>query len=116
MDFYGPSELTSLKSSEDPKAPEAILLGASPIARADLAKIASPVTYIDKNDPPFLIIHREKDDLVRNRQSKLLSGWFTSTGVVNELIIVPNSPNFGDMFDVDTIRTKVIAFLKKYLK
>jgi len=116
VDFYGPSELTSLYSSEDPKAPEAILLGATPIARPDLAKIASPVTYIDKNDPPFLIIHGEKDDMVPNRQSKLLSAWLTATGVENELIIVPNAPHFGNMFDVDEIQTKVMGFLKKHLK
>ncbi len=61
VDFYGPSELTSLKSSEDPKAPEAILLGATPVARPDLSKIASPVTYVDKKDPPFLIIHGGND-------------------------------------------------------
>lgn len=115
VDFYGPSELTSLKSSDDPNAPETILLGATPIARPDLAKIASPVTYVDKNDPPFLIVHGEKDDMVWNRQSKLLSGWLTAVGVENELIIVPNAPHFGEMFDVDTIRTKVIAFLEKHL-
>lgn len=116
VDFYGPSELTSLNSSEDPNAPEAILLGATPIARPDLARIASPVTYIDKNDPPFLIIHGEKDDMVPNRQSKLLSGWLAVTGVENELIIVPDAPHFGNMFDVDVIQTKVIGFLKKHLK
>ena len=116
VDFYGPSELTSLKSSEDPKAPEAILLGATPVSRPDLARIASPVTYVDANDPPFLIVHGEKDDIVWNRQSKLLSGWLTAKGVENELIIVPNAPHFGEMFDVDAIQTKVIAFLTKHLK
>jgi dipeptidyl aminopeptidase/acylaminoacyl peptidase len=115
VDFYGPSELTSLKSSEEPKAPEAILLGATPVERPDLARVASPVTYVDKDDPPFLIIHGEKDDIVWNRQSKLLSGWLTSAGVENELIIVPDAPHFGDMFDVENIRTKVMAFLKKNL-
>ncbi|WP_373512316.1 alpha/beta hydrolase fold domain-containing protein [Persicitalea sp.] len=116
VDFYGPSELTSLKSSEDPKAPEAILLGATPIARPDLSKIASPVTYVDKNDPPFLIIHGGNDEIVWNRQSKLLNGWLTTAGVENELIIVPDAPHFGTMFDVENIRTKVISFLKKHLK
>lgn len=116
VDFYGPSELTSLKSSEDPKAPEAILLGAAPVARPDLSKIASPVTYVDKNDPPFLIIHGEKDDIVWNRQSKLLSGWLTALGVENELLIVQDAPHFGDMFDVVDIRTKVMAFLEKHMK
>ncbi len=116
VDFYGPSDLSSLKSSEDPKANESILLGASPLTRPDLAKIASPVTYVDKNDPPFLIIHGEKDESVPNRQSKLLSAWLTVMGVENELIIVPNAPHYGEMFDVDTIRTKVIGFLKNHLK
>ena len=36
VDFYGPSELTSLKSSDDPKAPEAVLIGAAPVARREL--------------------------------------------------------------------------------
>ncbi|MEI7584332.1 alpha/beta hydrolase [Runella sp.] len=116
VDYYGPSELTSLASSEDPKAPEGILLGASPIARPDLAAIASPVTYIDKNDPPFLIFHGEKDNIVTNRQSKLLSGWLTAKGVKNELIIVKDAPHFGKMYDTEEFKNKVIGFLKAELK
>lgn len=116
VDYYGPSELTSLGSSEDPKAPEAILLGASPVSRPDLAKIASPVTYVDKNDPPFLIFHGEKDNIVTNRQSKLLSGWLSAVGVKNDLVIVPNAPHFGKMFDIPEYRNKVINFLKEALK
>ena len=116
VDYYGPSELTSLGSSEDPKAPEAILLGAPPVARPDLAKIASPVTYVDKNDPPFLIFHGEKDNIVTNRQSKLLSGWLSAVGVKNELIIVPNAPHFGKMFDIPEYKDKVIGFLKEALR
>jgi acetyl esterase/lipase len=115
VDFYGPSELTSLKSSDDPKSPEAILLGAAPLARPDLAKIASPVTYVDKSDPPFLIIHGEKDNIVPNQQSKLLHGWLQAVGVPSELIIVKDAPHFGAMYDVDEIRNKVIVFLKKHL-
>lgn len=116
VDFYGPSDLVSLKSSEDPNSAEAKLIGAAPIARPDLARRASPVTWVDKNDPPFLIIHGENDDMVWNRQSKLLSSWLTVNGVENELIIVPGAPHYGEMFDADAIRTKVMAFLLKHLK
>jgi acetyl esterase/lipase len=116
VDFYGPSELVLLKSAEDPKSPESILLGDSPINRPDLARIASPVTYVDKNDPPFLIIHGEKDDLVNPQQSKLLHSWLNAVGVQNELIIVKDAPHFGIMFDVDEIRSKVLRFLKTTLK
>lgn len=116
VDFYGPAELASLKSSEDPGSPEAILLGAAPVSRPDLARIASPVTYVDPNDPPFLIIHGENDELVWNRQSKLLSAWLTVSDVENELIIVPGAPHFGVMFDSDPIRSKVLSFLRKHLQ
>lgn len=116
VDYYGPSELTSLASSEDPKAPEGLLIGDSPVSRPDLAAIASPVTYIDKNDPPFLIFHGEKDNLVTNRQSKLLSGWLTVKGVKNELIIVEDAPHFGKMYDTEAFKNKVVSFLKAELK
>lgn len=116
VDFYGPSELILLKSADDPKSPESILLGDSPINRPDLAKIASPVTYVDKNDPPFLIIHGEKDDMVNPQQSKLLHSWLNTVGVQNELIIVKDAPHYGTMFDADEIRKKVVVFLKTAMK
>jgi acetyl esterase/lipase len=116
VDFYGPSDLVLLRNSDDPKSPEATLIGAAPLARPDLAKVASPVTYVDKNDPPFLIIHGEKDDIVSNKQSKLLHAWLDIVGVQNELIIVKDAPHFGAMYDVDEIRNEVIGFLKQQLK
>ena len=63
----------------------------------------------------FLIIHGEKDHLVSSKQSKLLSAWLNISGVPNELIIVKDAPHFGVMFDVDEVRNKVMAFLKKQL-
>lgn len=116
VDFYGPTDLTIFPGAEDPKSPESILIGATPVDRPDLAKAAGPLTYIDKNDPPFLIFHGEKDNLVSNRHSKLLSSWLNHYGVKNELTIVKDAPHFGRMYDVEEIRTKVIGFLKAELK
>jgi acetyl esterase/lipase len=116
IDFYGPSDFVALIGTgetgvNDPADPVAQLLGASPIDRPDLAKAASPVTYIDKNDPPFLIIQGEKDQSVPPSQSKLLSAWLKIHGVRNELMIVPNAPHFGEMFDAETVREKVFKFI-----
>jgi acetyl esterase/lipase len=116
VDFYGPSELILFPGSNDEKAPESILIGATPLSRPDLAKAASPVTYVDKDDPPFLIIHGEKDEQVSTKQSQLLSAWLTVVGVPNELVIVKDAPHYGVMFDADDVRNKVISFLKKQLK
>lgn len=116
VDFYGPADLTLFPGANDPKSPEGLLIGAAPLDRPDLAKAASPVSYVDEKDPPFLIIHGEKDDLVSPRQSQLLNAWLTVKGVPSELIIVPNAPHFGAMFDVESIRTKVFDFLKNHLE
>jgi acetyl esterase/lipase len=116
VDFYGPAELIMFPGAGDEKSPESILIGAAPLARPDLAKAASPVTYVDKDDPPFLIIHGEKDELVSPNQSRLLSAWLKLAGVPNELIIVKDAPHFGVMFDSDEVRNKVISFLNVHLK
>jgi len=115
VDFYGPAELILFPGSNDAKSPEGLLIGAAPLARPDLAKAASPVTYVDKNDPPFLIIHGEKDDLVSPKHSQLLSAWLSAVGVKNELFILKDAPHYGEMFDSDEVRTKVMNFLRKQL-
>jgi acetyl esterase/lipase len=116
IDFYGPAELILFPGASDPKSPESLLIGATPLSRPDLAKAASPITYVDKNDPPFLIIHGEKDDIVSNKHSQLLSSWLNVVGVENELVIVKDAPHFGAMFDVDDVRNRVMKFLKEKLK
>ena len=116
VDFYGPTDLVLLPGNEDAKSPEALLIGAKPLERPDLAKAASPITYIDKNDPPFIIFHGEEDNIVSNKQSKLFSAWLKYYGVQHELTIVKDAPHFGTMYDVEEIKVKVIAFLKMNLK
>ncbi len=120
LDFYGPSDFVMLASNPDTsisndRNPVAILLGALPLKRPDIARKASPVAYVDKNDPPFFIVQGEKDESVPNTQSKILSSWLTVTGVKNELIIVPNAPHYGEMFDTEDIRMRLFRFLRYYL-
>ncbi|MEO6978707.1 MAG: alpha/beta hydrolase [Mucilaginibacter sp.] len=118
LDFYGPSDFSELNGNEsaDPKSPVSLLLGATVTARPDLANIASPITYIDKNDPPFLIVQGEKDQSVNPEQSKLLSSRLTAVGVKNELVIVPGAPHYGVMFDADYIRKSMFVLLDKYMR
>lgn len=116
VDFYGPSDLMLFPDPGNDQTGIAKLLGAAPLTRPDLSKTASPVTYVDKDDPPFLIIHGEKDGDVDPRQSRLLSSWLTVLNVPNELIIVKDAPHYGVMFDADDVRAKVMVFLTRYLK
>jgi len=119
LDFYGPSEFISLVGAADPNVttdPVSTLLGASPLKRPDLSKRASPVTYVDKNDPPFFIVHGEKDDAVPYQQSVLLQSYLDLVKVKNELTIVKGAPHYGEMFDVEEIRGKLFGFLEANMK
>ena len=121
LDFYGPSDLIAISSNPDTSVnnsrnPVALLLGGMAIEHPDLAKKASPVTYVDKNDPPFLIVQGEKDESVPNTQSRLLHSWLGLYGVRNQLIIVPGAPHYGPMFDAPDIRKQLFAFLAASLR
>jgi acetyl esterase/lipase len=119
LDFYGPSDFLMLANNSDGSSnvltdPVSALLGANAIQRPDLARIASPVSYVDKNDPPFLIVHGAKDDVVPITQSKVLRSWLTLSGVTNKLILVPDAPHYGEMFDVDFIQKDIFTYLRLY--
>ncbi len=119
LDFYGPSDFVALGSSRDTSINNdrnavSILLGALPLKRPDLAKAASPVTYIDKNDPPFLIVQGEKDESVPYTQSVMLHSWLALAGVNSEIIVVKDAPHYGAMFDAESIRQRIFYFLRTY--
>jgi len=114
IDFYGPSDFLSMTAMGDPEMkgdPISTLLGSTPIKRPDVSKMASPVSYVDKNDPPFIIVHGEKDESVPYQQSVLLQSYLNLAGVKNELVIVKGAPHFGTMFDTDEVKSKILEFL-----
>jgi acetyl esterase/lipase len=114
LDFYGPSDLLLFYGHALPGPDDSsigILLGASPVRRPDLAKKASPVNYVDKNDPPFFIVHGELDDAVPPTQSHLLKSWLDVAGVKNDIHVVKGAPHFGEMFDTEEVQQKLFAFL-----
>jgi acetyl esterase/lipase len=119
LDYYGPSDLLLAFGMGNPYAtddPVITLLGASPLTRPDLSKLASPATYVDKNDPPFFIVHGEKDESVAPAQSYLLKSLLDLSQVKNEITIVKNAPHYGEMFDTEDIRKKLFTFLETYVK
>ena len=121
LDYYGPSDFITLGSNPDTsinnnRSSISILLGGMPLQKPDIAKQASPTTYVDKNDPPFFIVQGEKDESVPYTQSQMLAAWLTVAGVPNQLTIVPGAPHYGVMFDAANIRKNLFAFLTKHLK
>jgi len=69
-DFFGPADLTRLGGGA--RDPVARLLGGTRDEKPDLARLASPVTHVSEDDPPFLLVHGDRDPLVPVAQSRLL--------------------------------------------
>jgi acetyl esterase/lipase len=53
--------------------------------------LASPVTYVTPDDPPFLLLHGEKDKLVPIEQSEILLAALQQADVPAELVPVKNA-------------------------
>src|SRR5262249_50910685 len=79
VDLFGPADILAMqdgKSKMDhdgPNSPEGKLVGGRVKDKKEVARSASPVTYVAKDNPPFLIIHGNKDPLVPFDQSERLS-------------------------------------------
>jgi acetyl esterase/lipase len=91
VDFFGPEDLTDA-SFNSPLAQnlDVTVFGAS--SRQDpILTEASPVTYIQNGDPPFLIVQGDQDTTVPPAQSRILYQRLTSAGNMATLIIVKNA-------------------------
>ena len=78
---------------------------------------ASPVTYVDQNSPPTLIIHGTKDTVVDRDQSKELYGVLQKAGVESELHMEKDAGHAWPLKTKDfDLRPKVLAFFDKHLK
>lgn len=108
-------DVSTGSASKAPEATRAIegLIG-GPIAEKQATAIAaSPMTYITKDDPPFLIIHGEEDGTVPVSQSQLFADALKAAGVPTTLDVIAGrghgagGPRFEPMMK---------AFFDKYLK
>jgi acetyl esterase/lipase len=86
-DFFGPTDLTKMSAFESsmdhdaPDSPESKLVGGPVQENKEACKRANPITYVSKDDPPFLICHGDKDMLVPHNQSVLLNEALKNAGV-----------------------------------
>lgn len=77
-DYYGPTDFTvfvttpGYESHATDASPEAKLIGGAVMQNKDKAARVNPITYVGKGDPPFLIVHGDKDPTVPINQSQLL--------------------------------------------
>jgi arylsulfatase A-like enzyme/acetyl esterase/lipase len=123
-DSYGPSDLLSMplnvpsagKTDADlAKSNGALLLGGIVRDLPDLARQASAIYQVSKDDPPFLILHGDQDPQVPLVQSEKLHEKLIAAGVPSTLHVVEGAGHGGKAFDAPEIRKLVREFLGKSL-
>jgi dipeptidyl aminopeptidase/acylaminoacyl peptidase len=60
-------------------------------ADSDAVRKVSPVVYVTGDDPPFLILHGDKDTVVPLEQSQILDRALKNAGVPSTLIVIKNA-------------------------
>lgn len=80
VDWYGPTNFLLIDEQLDgsgfshdaPNSPESMLIGGQITENEAAVRRADPITYLDPDDPPFLIMHGRRDTTVPIGQSEVL--------------------------------------------
>jgi len=105
VDWFGPTDFLVMDScgsnmAHNPaNSPESSLIGGAIQENKDKCALANPITYVDSNDPPFLILHGDKDPLVPYCQSELLYNALQSAGVQSRFVLVPDGQHGPGLFE-----------------
>ena len=114
VSLYGASNLqTILSQSTDfglqMRVPALeLLLGGQPDQKPELARLASPVAQLDKNDPPLLLIHGDADPQMPAAQSQEFEQAYKALKLPVDYLVMPESKHGGPEF-YDSERTAIMA-------
>jgi len=117
VDWYGPTDFLTMGRNEidhdAADSPESRLVGGPIQENREKTAKASPIAYVTADDPPFLIMHGDKDNLVPLAQSERLHEALRKAGVESTLQVLPGQRH--GFRDVD-VQTPVETFFDRYLK
>lgn len=118
ISFFGASDLTTILKQSTPHGLSVrepaldLLLGAQPDKVPDLARLASPVFHVDKNDPPLLLFHGDQDPQMPINQSHQLQGAYERAGAKVTFKVLHGAAHGGKIF----YEPEQIAFIKDFLR
>ena len=128
IDIYGPADFSTVvqQAAEDknvknifafntPSDPYSSLIGTK-LDDKPKADAVSPVHYVSKDSPPFLILHGTHDTLVPYAQSVQLEAALKAQSVPVWLQTLPGSGHGGPAFGKSAVIQLMQAFFDKHLK
>ncbi len=99
-DWFGPVDFSTMNQQagseseidhDSPDAPEAKLIGGPVQLNHEAVRLANPATWASSDDPPFLIMHGDRDRLVPSGQSDILHAALLEQQVDSTLRIMKGS-------------------------
>lgn len=123
-EWYGPNDLAMGIRDPEPgrKKPPLLVqfLGATLEEKPELYKLASPITHISKDGPPFLIVHGDADELVPFTQAQVFYDALKKAGVDATLIKVKGGNHGltakGMQPSEEEIEKRMVEFFDRKLK
>ena len=131
IDWFGPSDFSLLDKHAREQgcppdhgaadSPESAYLGAAIGTLPDKVQASNPVTYVDPQDPPFLLQKGAEDCLVPVGQSRVLEEALRKAGVAAQLEVLGGAGH-GDMglwqpvFLSKANVARVVAFAEQHLQ
>jgi len=123
IDFYGPTDFLAFKpigqeADEQSKTGHPLLkklLGGPLTEKAELAKKASPVSWVNAHTAPLFILHGTKDPLVPTSQSTELYEKMQTAGVEVKLDVIDGAGHGGKEFFAADKPQQMVEFLEKHL-
>lgn len=124
-DWYGPSDLLTMppnvlvpgKTEADlANSNGAKLLGGTVRDRPELARQASAFYQVSADDPPFLIMHGDKDPAVPLEQSQRLYEKLKAAGVTSALQVLEGAGHGGKEFQTPEMRQLILEFFNRHLR
>lgn len=117
VNVYGPTDMPHIMTNSKGAAPIVeSFLNAKAAEDAEVYKKASPITYVDKNDPPVLTLHGAADTLVPPDQAERLDKAMKEAGASHTMIIYEKQ---GHGFSGESLLKSYAAtyeFFDKHLK
>ena len=135
VDFFGPSDLTKIGDDyssdiqalyNSPGGAVALLVngmagfkgrkGGALRDTPETARDANPLTYINENTPPFLIMHGNADKTISPSQSKILYDALVKHGVDTEYYVIDGADHEFEYFFQPKAFGIIVDFLNRVLR
>jgi len=130
VDTYGLSDLTKIGADYDEAAANSHFTVISPdgqfihgknsgltsLDKPEIVAQANPITYVDENDPPFLLFHGTQDMAVSPSQTLLLHNALREKGVSSTRYVLEGAGHATAEFSDPQVINIIVDFLSEHLK